>query len=106
MKVTKAAASAERAFERVLVALERELVATTDEEISEAARDLGMNLAMKGSAAFIGLKYPSGMALRDWFGADDLQRLRLEGGARATTLERPAAGALETPRKRRERDDE
>lgn len=42
-------------FERLLVALERELIEATDEEILEAARDLGMNPAMKGSAAFFGV---------------------------------------------------
>lgn len=42
-------------FERLLVALERELIAATDEEVLEAASDLGMNPAMKGSAAFFGV---------------------------------------------------
>ena len=42
-------------FERLLAALERELVEATDEEILAAARDLGMNPAMKGSAAFFGI---------------------------------------------------
>jgi hypothetical protein len=46
--------NAER-FERLLVALERELIEATDDEILEAARDLGMNPAMKGSAAFFGV---------------------------------------------------
>ena len=49
----------ETALERVLEALERELVAASDAEILEAAHDLGMKPEMKGSAAFIGLKYPS-----------------------------------------------
>jgi hypothetical protein len=43
------------ALNRILDALERELVAATDEEILEAAKDLGMNPLMKGSAAFLGL---------------------------------------------------
>lgn len=46
--------NAER-LERLLAALEQELIAATDEEILEAARDLGMNPAMKGSAAFFGV---------------------------------------------------
>lgn len=46
--------NAER-FERLLIALERELIEATDEEILEAARDLRMNPEMRGSAAFIGL---------------------------------------------------
>jgi hypothetical protein len=45
------------ALERILVALERELLEATDEEILDAAKDLGMNPAMRGSAAFFGLKY-------------------------------------------------
>lgn len=50
--------NAER-FERLLIALERELIEAADEEILEAARDLGMNPAMKGSAAFFGVTIAS-----------------------------------------------
>lgn len=49
--------SAER-FECLLAALEQELIAATDEEILAAARDLGMNPAMRGSAAFFGITIP------------------------------------------------
>lgn len=49
--------TAER-FERLLAALEQELIAATDEEILEAARDLGMKPTMKGSAAFFGITIP------------------------------------------------
>lgn len=42
-------------FEALLAALERELAEATDEEILEAASDLRMNPAMKGSAAFFGI---------------------------------------------------
>ena len=45
------------AFERVLEALAKELVDATDDELLEAARDLGIDPSMRGSAAFIGLKY-------------------------------------------------
>ena len=45
------------AFERVLEALGKELIDATDDELLEAARDLGMDPSMRGSAAFIGLKY-------------------------------------------------
>jgi hypothetical protein len=45
----------ERGLERLQVALERDLLDATDEEILAAARELGMNPAMKGSAAFIGV---------------------------------------------------
>ena len=60
--------AAERSLDRILAALEAEIVTAGDEEIVEAARDLRMNLAIKGSAAFIGLKYPSGTDLRAFFG--------------------------------------
>ena len=42
----------EQVLERILEALEIGLIAATDDEIMEAAKDLGMNPAMKGSAAF------------------------------------------------------
>ena len=56
----------ETALERILEALERELVAATDEEILEAAHDLGMKPEMQGSAAFLGLRYP-GVPRREEF---------------------------------------
>jgi hypothetical protein len=43
------------ALNRVLDALECELIDASDDEILEAAKDLGMNPLMKGSAAFLGL---------------------------------------------------
>ena len=45
------------ALNRVLAGLEKELVEASDEEIERAAQDLGMNVRMKGSAAFIGVLY-------------------------------------------------
>jgi hypothetical protein len=42
-------------LERLLLGLERELTEATDEEILAAARELGMNPAMKGSAALFGV---------------------------------------------------
>ena len=44
------------ALNRVLDALECELIEASDQEILEAARDLGMNPLMQGSAAFLGLR--------------------------------------------------
>jgi hypothetical protein len=46
----------ELTLERILAALEAGLVAATDDEIMEAAKDLGMNPAMKGSAAFADIR--------------------------------------------------
>jgi hypothetical protein len=49
----------ETALERVLDALGHELAEASDSDILEAATDLGMKPQMKGSAAFIGLRYAS-----------------------------------------------
>ena len=56
------------AFERVLEGLAEELIDSTDDELLEAARDLGMDPGMRGSAAFIGLKYPAIRGPSDFFG--------------------------------------
>lgn len=45
----------ERGLECLLSALERDLRDASDEEILAAARELGMNPAIKGSAAFFGV---------------------------------------------------
>ncbi|HEY2779904.1 MAG TPA: hypothetical protein VGI90_03970 [Steroidobacteraceae bacterium] len=63
----------EAALAQVLDALEHELVEATDEEILEAARDLGMNPMMKGSAAFLGLHYPQAMQWADFFESEELK---------------------------------
>jgi hypothetical protein len=47
----------EAALARIVSALGQELLDASDEEILAAAKDLGMNPGMKGSAAFLGLKY-------------------------------------------------
>ena len=48
----------ERALERLLAALEQELIDAPDEEVLEAAADLGMNPLLKGSSAFFGVTVP------------------------------------------------
>lgn len=57
------------ALERVIDALAVELIESTDEELLEAARDLGIDPTMRGSAAFIGLKYPAVPRFSDFFEA-------------------------------------
>ena len=52
---------------RILEALAEELIDASDEEIIEAAKDLGMNTEMRNSAAFAGLKYPAKPQLSDFF---------------------------------------
>ena len=45
----------EQGLERVLAALEQDLLNATDEEIQTSAKELGMNPNMKGSAAMFGV---------------------------------------------------
>ncbi len=55
---------------RILLALEQELIDASDEDIMEAAADLGMNPKMKGSAAFLGIKFSDKMRIADFFESD------------------------------------
>lgn len=66
------------ALGRILDQLDRELVEASDEDILEAARDLGMNPMMKGSAAFLGLQC---FSLAEFFDSDALKTLLLERAA-------------------------
>jgi hypothetical protein len=47
----------ERAFERLLLALERELLAAGDDEIADVAGELGLKPDMKGSVALFGVTF-------------------------------------------------
>jgi hypothetical protein len=58
---------ASAALTRLIEAVELELIDSSDEEIRDAARDLGMDLSMKQSAAFSGLNYPAKPQLSDFF---------------------------------------
>lgn len=58
------------AFIRLLDALADELIEASDEEIMQAAEDLGMNPRMKGSAAFAGLKYRVKPRIADFYDLD------------------------------------
>jgi hypothetical protein len=69
------------------VALEQELVDATDAEIREAAQELGMDLDMKGSAAFAGLKFPAKARFSEYFGPDALARLKELAETRRRELE-------------------
>jgi hypothetical protein len=70
-KLTPATSMA--ALGRMLDQLDRELIEASDEDILEAARDLGMNPLMKGSAAFIGLRVPAMAQFADFFDSDALR---------------------------------
>ena len=89
----------ETALERILDALELELVAASDADILEAANDLGMKPQMKGSAAFIGLKYPSARRRADFFDPQWMLRVlndprRILLASEALPPGTPAAAAL------------
>jgi hypothetical protein len=83
------------ALDRVLDGLAQELIAATDEEILAAARELGMDPGMRGSAAFLGLKYPILRHPRDFFDGFDVSGLlpparpRIEGPATLPDNEAP-----------------
>jgi hypothetical protein len=70
--------SPEAALGRVLDALEQELIDASNEEILEAAKDLGMNPMMKGSAAFMGLKHSGTARFSDFFDLEALKQIRAE----------------------------
>jgi hypothetical protein len=70
--------SPEVALDRVLAGLEKELVDATDEEIELAAQDLGMNVKMKGSAAFIGVIYAFPKRIEDIFDLEQLRKAYVE----------------------------
>ena len=69
------------ALGRILDQLDRELIEASDEDILEAARDLGMNPMMKGSAAFLGLRVPAMAQFSDFFDSDALRSVLLDRAA-------------------------
>lgn len=75
--------SPEAALAQLLDVVERELIGASDEEILEAAKDLGMNPMMKGSAAFFGLNFSAKANMADFFGPDILRNALIEA-ARVT----------------------
>jgi hypothetical protein len=66
------------ALDRVLAGLEQELVEATDAEIEQAAQDLGMNVKMKGSAAFIGVTYTFPKHMEDIFAIETMRKAYAE----------------------------
>jgi hypothetical protein len=67
MRTKITATPPELTLTRILEALGEELVDASDEEILAAATELGMKPMTQGSAAFIGLKYPSIPRASDFF---------------------------------------
>jgi hypothetical protein len=67
----------EVALTRILEALGQELIDAPDQEIVEAAKDLGMDPNMRGSAAFAGLKFPAKPQLSDFFELEACGKLQV-----------------------------
>ena len=82
-KVKVKAVSPEVVLTRVLEGLEPELIDATDEEITQAATDLGMDLSMKGSAAFIGLKSTFKLRVSEIFDLSEFDAEQLQAMRRA-----------------------
>ncbi len=79
------------ALGRILDQLDRELIEASDEDLLEAARDLGMNPLMKGSAAFLGLQC---FSLAEFFDSDAVNSFLLERAAqKAAALAAPKSTA-------------
>ncbi len=91
--------SPEVALAWILQALEKELIDASDEEILEAAKDLGMDPEMKLSAAFKGLTYPSRWQLSDFFELDFCRTLA--DFLRSTARENEPLGSERAPAGRR-----
>ena len=93
--------SSHETLERILGALEQELIGASDQEIRDAAAELGFNLQMKGSAAFLGLRYPARPRLTDYFGPDTPAISRIDPQAGTSSEE-----AKRTPGASRRSDDD
>jgi hypothetical protein len=65
----------EMVLTRILEAFGQELIDASDEEIIEAAKDLGMDPHMKGSAAFLGLTFPTRLNVSDVFDLEAIEDL-------------------------------
>jgi hypothetical protein len=100
---------AEASLSRILEAFQQEILEASEEEIMEAAKELGMNPAMKGSAAFVDLKYAIGLRGVDicdthsWSSALD-ERMATEGRGYPDE-ESPALRELRRPRQPKDLDD-
>jgi hypothetical protein len=73
MRTKVGAVLPEKVLTRVLEAFGQELIDASDEEVMEAAEDLGMKPHMKGSAAFLGLTFPAKWKVSDVF---DIESIR------------------------------
>ena len=99
----------EASLSRILEVFEQEILEASEEEIMEAAKELGMKPDMKGSAAFIDLKYAFGIRgeniceMHAWSSALD-QRMASEG-FEYPDGESPQSRELKSLRQPKESDD-
>lgn len=91
MKTTRA----ELGFERLLTALERDLLEATDQEIAVVARELGIEPGMKGSLALFGIT--SAVRLRKFSAVQLIERSGGSGRQGSGTKHQRSAKA---PRRR------
>jgi len=84
MRTKVGVALPEVALGRILDALGEELINASDGELVQTAHELGMDLKMKGSAAYAGLIFPAKWQASDFFDLDALKQQLEQGGARAT----------------------
>jgi hypothetical protein len=83
------------ALGRILDQLDRDLIEASDEDVMEAARDLGMNPMMKGSAAFLGLQC---FSLAEFFDSDALRGLLPERAAQKVAAPHAPKRATRRPK--------
>ena len=74
----------ERRLQRLLVALESELLQASDAEVRQAAGDLGIKPDMKGSIAWMGILFPGKMRSGEVFDRDAIDAIRKLLGRRLT----------------------
>jgi hypothetical protein len=73
----------ERRLQRVLAALESELLQASDAEVRQAAAELGIDPDMQGSIAWLGIFFPRKRRLDEVFDMDEFRkrwRQRLKKG--------------------------
>lgn len=87
MRTKMKKASAEVCLSRVLDQFAQELIVASDPEIAAAAKDLGMDLSMKASAAFAGITFPARPQAADFFDMDEFRRL--QAGNRSLSNDAP-----------------
>jgi len=75
MRIKMKKSSAEVGLSRILDEFAQELTVASDPEILAAAKDLGMDLSMKESAAFAGITFPARPQAADFFDIDQLKKL-------------------------------